>query len=318
MSSAPTAFRLGSEVADGGRFRRQQSAFRDWVTRDGSSRYPAEAGRYHLYVSYACPWASRAVIVRQLKGLEDVVSMSAVDPVRDERGWAFTGGEYTDPLEGFELIEEAYRLTADEIPERLTVPVLWDRETRTVVNNESADVIRMFNDAFDEAGADPEVDLYPAELREEIDAINERVYSGLNDAVYRAGFATSQDAYAEAFGNVFDTLDWLEGLLAERRYLLGDRITEADWRLFTTLVRFDVVYVLHFKCNRNRLVDMPNLWGYTRELYQEPGVADTVRFDKIKRHYFCTHPMINPHSIVPLGPRVDFAEPHGRGTRAAA
>jgi putative glutathione S-transferase len=264
-------------------------------------------------VSYACPWASRTLIVRRLKGLEDAISMSPVDPVRDRRGWAFTGGEYTDPLEGFAYLSEAYDRTGPGPHGRVTVPVLWDKQEGRIVNNESADVVRILNSGFDAVAAHPEVDLYPEALRGEIDAVNARVYDGLNNGVYRAGFATTQAAYEEGFRDVFATLDWLEERLASRRYLAGDVLTEADWRTFVTLVRFDPVYVGHFKCNRNRIVDLPNLWGYTRELYQHDGVAETVRLDEIKRHYYVTHPSINPTGVVPLGPDVDFTTPHGRG-----
>ncbi len=308
-----SSFGLGrEELGDDGRFVRQQSAYRDWVTRDGSSGFPAEAGRYHLYISWACPWASRAAIVRLAKGLEGVVSVSALDPVRDERGWAFSGGEYTDELNGFVFLSEAYAASPAGVPGRVTVPVLWDRVRGRVVSNESADIVRMLGSAWDEVGADAAVDLYPEQQREEIDGLNERIYSGLNNAVYEAGFATSQAAYEEAYGRVFETLDWLEERLTGRRYLLGNRITEADWRLFTTLVRFDAVYVGHFKCNRNRVVDLPSTWGYTRDLFQQPGVAATVRLNEIKRHYYGTHLMINPSRIVPTGPELDFSAPHHR------
>jgi putative glutathione S-transferase len=303
-----TSFSIAREQAPDGRFHRQESRFRRWVTADASSGFPAVAGRYHLYVSYACPWASRAVIVRKLKGLEDVVSLSAVDPIRDERGWAFTGGEYTDPLNGFALLAEAYEATEPGFDERVTVPVLWDRETRTIVSNESADVIRMLDRAFP-SDAPP---LCPPEREQEIDALNAWTYAGLNNAVYEAGFARTQAAYEEAYERVFATLDVLERTLADRRFLLGSRPLETDWRVFTTLVRFDAVYVGHFKCNRNRLVDLPNLWGYARDLYQWPGIAEDVRLGEIKRHYYATHPMINPSGIVPRGPRLDFTTPHGR------
>ncbi len=297
------AFTVGQAERAGGRFLRQRSRFRDQVTID-------EPGRYHLYVSYACPWASRTLVVRALRGLGDAVSASPVDPVRDDRGWAFTGGEYTDPLNGLRLLSEAYDRTAPGPHGRITVPVLWDRETERVVNNESADVVRMLNAS---PLGDPAVDLYPEALRAEVDAVNERVYDGLNNGVYQAGFATTQEAYEEAYAKVFATLDWMEERLGRQRYLAGDVLTEADWRAFVTLVRFDAVYVGHFKCNRTRIVDLPNLWGYTRELHQVPGVAETVRLDEIKRHYHVTHPSINPTGVVPLGPALDFTTPHGRG-----
>jgi putative glutathione S-transferase len=293
-----------------GAFVRQQSRFRDWVGDDGSTAYPAAAGRYHLYVSYACPWASRAIIVRKLKRLEDAIGMTVVDPVRDERGWRFTDEE-PDPHNGFRFLAEAYEATEPGFDARVTVPVLWDTETGRIVNNESADIVRMLNSAFD-AWGDASVDLYPRELREEIDAINERVYETVNNGVYRAGFAGSQEAYEEAFDELFASLDWLDELLQGRRYLLGDRITEADWRLFVTLVRFDAVYVGHFKCNLRRIEDHPQLSGYLRDLYQQPGIADTVRLDQIKRHYYLTHPQLNPTRIVPKGPRLTLDAPHDR------
>lgn len=303
-----------AETDEGGRFVRQASRFRDWVTADGSSGFRAEPGRYHLYVSRACPWAHRTIIVRRLKGLEDVISLSVVDPVRDERGWAFTEGpgHGPDTLNGFAFLSEAYLLSDPEFEGRVTVPVLWDRDTERIVNNESAEIIRMLNSEFDR-WAGPSPDLYPAGLREEIDQVNDLVYRTVNDGVYRAGFATTQEAYDEAFDAVFATLDDLDRHLASRRYLVGERITEADWRLFTTLVRFDAVYALHFKCNLRRIVDYPSLWPYLRELYQVPGVAETVDFDHIKRHYYVTHTSLNPTGIVPKGPALDLTQPHGRG-----
>jgi len=309
-------FGLGREAGDDGRFHRQPSAFRDWVTPEG--RYRPEAGRYHLYVSKACPWAHRTIIVRNLKGLEDVISMSEVDPVRDDRGWAFSGGEFTDPVNGFSFLSEAYDATDRSFDGRYSVPVLWDTRTGRIVNNESGDIVRMLGSAFDELAGRPDLDLYPEALREEIDALNERIYATVNNGVYATGFATSQEAYEEGFTQLFESLDRLEDLLGDRRYLTGDAITEADWRLFTTLLRFDPVYFVHFKCNRNRIVDFPNLWGYLRDLYQQDGVAETVDLDKIKRHYYCTHPMLNPSRIVPLGPRLDLDEPHDRERLAAA
>lgn len=309
---AKAQFRAETDAS--GRFVRQKSRFRDRVTADGSSGFRAEPGRYHLYVSRACPWAHRAIIVRRLKALEDVISMSVVDPVRDDRGWAFRPGRGhgEDPVNGFAFLAEAYRVSDPEFRGRITVPVLWDRQGGRIVSNESADVVRMLNAEFDEWG-DASVDLYPVGLREEIDAVNDRVYRTINNGVYRAGFATSQEAYEEAFDALFESLAWLDGLLGERRYLAGDRVTEADWRLFTTLVRFDAVYALHFKCNLRRLVDHPRLWPYVRELYQWPGVAETVDMDHIKRHYYLTHGSINPTGIVPKGPDTGFTQPHGRG-----
>jgi putative glutathione S-transferase len=291
------------ESSRAGAFERRASTFREWVA-------DAESGRYHLYVSAACPWCHRTMIVRTLMGLEETVGISYADPIRDERGWAFTGGRFVDRVEGMAFLAEAYERSAPGYDGRVTAPVLWDRRERRIVNNESSEIIRMF-ETGSFGGSGP--DLYPAALAAEIDAVNERVYETLNNGVYRCGFASTQAAYEAAFGPLFETLDWLEALLGERRYLLGDAITEADWRLFVTLVRFDAVYYGHFKCNRRRLVDYPNLWGYARELYRWPRVADTVELDEIKRHYYATHPQINPTRIVPLGPLIDFTTPHGRG-----
>jgi putative glutathione S-transferase len=291
------------EPAGAGGFERQDSAFRERVEH-------ADPGRYHLYVAAACPWCHRTMIVRTLLGLAPAVGISYLDPIRDERGWAFTGGPYVDRLEGMSFLAEAYLGTDPAYDGRVTAPVLWDHAERRIVNNESSEIIRMF-----ELGAFGAVaqDLYPAAFAAEIDAINDRVYRTVNNGVYRAGFARTQAAYEAAFRPLFETLDWLERLLGERRYLLGATLTEADWRLFPTLVRFDAVYYTHFKCNLRRLVDYPNLWGYTRELYQLPGVAATVERQQIKDHYFRTHPQLNPSRIVPLGPAIDFTEPHGRG-----
>ncbi len=299
------------ETGPRGAFERQQSAFRERVTADGSTGFQAEPGRYHLYVSYACPWAHRTILVRKLKQLEDVVGMTVVDPVRDERGWAFTDETGPDPVNGFAFLSEAYEASDPRFEGRVTVPVLWDRRSGSIVNNESSEILRMLNSEFDEWG-DRSVDFHPAELRDEIERINALVYPGLNNGVYRCGFASTQEAYDQAYERLFSTLDQLEALLATRRYLAGDRITEADWRAFTTLVRFDPVYHGHFKCNRQRLADFPALWAYTRELYQVPGVAATVNLDHIKRHYYVTHRRINPSGIVPRGPALDFDEPHGR------
>jgi putative glutathione S-transferase len=251
--------------------------------------------------------------MRRLKGLDDVVSLSVVDPIRDARGWAFRDvpGAQLDPINGFNFLSQAYAATEAGYDGNVTVPVLWDTATGQIVNNESSEVIRMLNSAFN-AYTPVTDDYYPVDLREEIDQVNARVYPTVNNGVYRCGFARSQGAYDRAFGELFDSLDWLEERLATRRYLCGDRVTEADWRLFTTLLRFDAVYVGHFKTNRNRIVDMPNLWGYARELYQWPGVAETVNWDHIKRHYYVTHTSINPSGIVPLGPRTDWTVPHGR------
>ena len=296
-----------------GSFVRAVSNFRDWVTADATSDYPAEAGRYHLYVSLACPWAHRTVIVRQLKRLTDVVSLSIVDPIRDERGWAFTGALRTDldAVNGFRFLSEAYTASDPAYPGRVSVPVLWDRRTGRIVNNESADIIRMLGTAFD-AFTDVDLGLYPVELADEIDTVNNRVYDGLNNAVYRAGFGRTQAAYDASVHDVFETLDWLDARLADRRYLVGSHITEADWRLFTTLVRFDPVYVTHFRCDRRRIVDYPALSGYLRELYAVPGVAGTVDFDQIRRHYFLTHRDLNPRGLLPIGPVIDLSARHGR------
>jgi len=301
------------ETSQHGAFVRQESAFRRRVSADGSTGFPAESGRYHLYVSYACPWAHRAIIYRRLKGLEDAIGMTVVDPIRDRSGWAFRDGpgHSRDPIEGFRFLREAYLATDPAFDGRVTVPVLWDKRTKHIVNNESADLVRMLNSEFDEWG-DPSVDFYPEPLRDEIDALNARIYERVNNGVYRCGFATSQEAYEEAFRLLFEMLDELEERLDSRRYLTGDRITEADWRLFTTLVRFDPVYVGHFKCNLRRIEDYPNLLGYTRDLYQQPGVAETVNLDHIKRHYYVTHGAINPTRIVPVGPDIDYDWPHGR------
>jgi putative glutathione S-transferase len=307
------------ETGRRGEFIRQDSAFRDRVTADGSSGYQAEPGRYHLYVSYACPWAHRTIIFRRLKVLEGVVGISVVDPIRDERGWAFTddvGGP--EPVNGFRFLAEAYQATDTDFDGRVTVPVLWDKQTGRIVNNESSEIIRMLNSEFDEWARGSVVDFYPEPLREEIDAINADVYENVNNGVYRCGFAASQEAYDEAYEKLFDALGRLEARLENRRYLMGKKQTEADWRLFTTLVRFDPVYVGHFKCNERRLVDYPNLWAYTRDLFQTPGVAQTVYMDHIKRHYYLTHRTINPTGVVPRGPAIDYTEPHNRDELVAA
>ena len=303
----------------GGRFQRQDSAFRSWVTADGSSGFKAEPGRYHLYVSLACPWAHRTLIVRALKRLEDAISVSVVHWHMGENGWEFREGPGAtgDALHGARYLHEIYTRAKPDYTGRVTVPVLWDKQTGTIVNNESSEIIRMLNREFD-AWAKPMPDLYPEDLRAEIDAINETVYATVNNGVYRAGFATTQEAYEEAVDTLFDSLDDLEERLSRRRYLAGDRITEADWRLFTTLVRFDPVYVGHFKCNKRRLADYPNLWAYTRELYQVPGVAETVDLHHIKHHYYGSHKTINPTGIVPKGPEIDFSAPHDRARMSPA
>jgi putative glutathione S-transferase len=313
MAMTLERFDLGREAAESGEFVRQDSAFRDLVTADGSSEFPAAAGRYHLYVARACPWAHRTLIVRRLKGLEAAIDVSYVHPFRDDRGWAFPGGDHVDQLNGFSLLSEAYERTDPSFDGRVSVPVLWDHVGGRIVNNESADIIRMLNSEFDAFAEHPEIDLYPEALRPEIDRINERVYAEVNNGVYRAGFARGQEAYEDAFDRLFTALSWLERQLGERRYLAGDVITEADWRLFTTLVRFDAVYYVHFRCNGRLIADHPNLWGYARELYQVPGVAETVSFEEIKEHYYTTHDELNPKRIIPKGPFLDWNEPHGRG-----
>ena len=295
------------ERSESGAFDRQEDAFTDWVTRDGSSGFPAELGRYHLYVSLACPWAHRIVIVRVLKRLERVIGMTVVDPIRDERGWAFREGPgySADPINGFTYLKEAYLATDPNYTGRVTVPALWDTVTRRIVSNSDDDLMRMLNRAFDDH-TDSDLDLYPESLRAEIDEVNTFVYPYVNDGVYRSGFATTQQAYESAVRKLFETLDRLEDRLSRQQYLVGDQITEADWRLFTTLVRFDAVYHGHFKCNIRRIVDYEHLYGYLRDLYQQEGIADTVDFDHIKRHYYVTHNDINPTGIVPVGPKLDL------------
>ncbi len=304
----------------GGKFVRANSKFRNWITPDGKNApsgqaFEAEVGRYHLYVSYACPWAHRTLIFRKLKGLEDMIGLSVVNHFMGRQGWTFeeTDGVVPDPVMSAEFLHQIYTKAEPKFSGRVTVPVLWDKKTETIVNNESSEIIRMFNSAFDHLGATPG-DFYPKALRTEIDEVNERVYHTVNNGVYRCGFATTQEAYEEACGELFETLDWLEARLSKQRYLVGDQITEADWRLFTTLLRFDPVYFGHFKANLRRIVDYPNLWGFTRELYQVPGVKETVNMHHIKHHYYRSHESINPTRIVPLGPMIDYDEPHGRDT----
>jgi glutathionyl-hydroquinone reductase len=296
-------------------FQRPPSRFRDWVSADGSTGYPAEPGRYHLYVSWACPWAHRTVIGRRLKRLENVLGMSVVDPIRDERGWAFTGGEYVDPINGFEFLREAYARTDPRYDGRISVPVLWDTERGRIVNNESADILRMFTTAFGALG-DERVDLFPDVHRAEIDALNARLYEDVNNAVYVAGFSTDQSVYEQTVRRMFATLDEFDARLATRRFLFGDAPVESDWRLFTTLLRFDAVYFIHFKCSIRRIAEYRHLWPYARDLFQQPGVADTVRFDEIRRHYYLTHPSINPSGLIALQPAGGFAEPHDRARLA--
>ena len=296
-----------------GEFVRQEDAFRDFVSTDDSSPHPAVAGRYHLYVSLACPWASRTVIARKLLGLEDVIGLTVVDPVRDERGWAFREGpgHSADPINGFKFLAEAYRATDPGFDGRVTVPVLWDKETGRIVNNSEDDICRMFNGAFRKY-ATMEYDLFPTDLQRDHDRLSEFIYDRVNNGVYKAGFANSQKVYEKACWTLFAALDELEERLAKGRYLFGKRIVEVDWRLFCTLVRFDAVYYVHFKCNLRRIVDYPNLNGYLLDLYQQAGIAETVNLDHIKRHYYMTHDEINPTRIVPIGPQLDFTRPHGR------
>ena len=297
-----------------GEFKRQDDAFRGWVTEDGASGYPAARGRYHVYVSLACPWAHRTIIVRKLKKLEGVIGMTVVDPIRDERGWAFRDGpgHSSDPVNGFRFLSEAYAATDPSYRGRVTVPVLWDTVTKRMVSNSDDDIMRMFNSAFNRF-TDSTLDLYPKDLREEIDPLNAFIYENVNNGVYLAGFATSQEVYERAVRRLFDALDTLDARLSSRRYLFGPRIAETDWRLFVTLVRFDAVYHGHFKCNIRRILDYPNLFGYLKDLYQYEGISDTVNFDHIKRHYYMTHDEINPTRIVPVGPAQDLTAPHGRG-----
>ena len=302
-----------------GRFIRPASAFRNFVTPDGSAGpsgeggFAAEAGRYHLYISPACPWAHRTLIFRALKKLDDVISISLSEPLYGKTGWEFgtARGGTRDDANGKTTLAEIYLLADPHYTGRVSVPVLWDKKRRTIVNNESSEIIRIFNSAFD-AFTEVRTDYYPVALRGEIDAINDVVYPNINNGVYRAGFATSQDAYEEAARAIFATLDDIEKRLSRQRYLVGGQITEADWRLFTTLVRFDAVYYSHFKCNLRRVADYPNLWNYTRDLYQVPGIAGTVSIDQIKRHYYGSQRQVNPTGIVPIGPVIDFAAPHDR------
>jgi putative glutathione S-transferase len=305
------------EQSKSGSFKRQEDAFRDWVKRDRSTLYPPEEDRYHLYVSFACPWAHRTIIFRNLKGLEKTIGMTVVDPVRDERGWAFREGpgHSEDPINGFKFLSEAYYATDSNYHGRVTVPVLWDKKTKRIVSNSDDDLLRMFNSEFANFASD-DYDFAPADLVDEIDALNRTIYERVNNGVYLAGFASRQKPYERAATRLFETLDELDARLATRRYLFGDRMTETDWRLFVTLIRFDAVYHGHFKCNVRRIVDYANLWPYLRDLYQHDGVANTVNFDHIKRHYYMTHEEINPTRIVPIGPALDLDAPHGRDQKS--
>jgi len=302
-----------------GEFIRTDSSFRNWITADGSAGpsgvggFAAEPGRYHLYVSYACPWAHRTLIFRKLKGLEDIISFSVVHPLMPAESWVF--GEHPGATEehlfGFEYMYQVYQKADRNFNRLVTVPVLWDKKNQTIVNNESSEIIRMMNSAFNNY-TDSKLDFYPEHLRDEIDAVNQPIYDNVNNGVYRTGFAETQQAYDSAYECLFNTLDELEDRLSKQRYLVGKEITEADWRLFTTLVRFDPVYYNHFKTNKKRLIEYSNLWAYTRELYQVSGVAETTNMEHIKLHYFGSHKSLNPTGIVPNGPDIDFMTPHGR------
>jgi putative glutathione S-transferase len=317
---------FAAETSAVGEFQRQEDAFREWISDDGSTPFPAVAGRYHLYVSLACPWASRTVIFRKLKGLEEAIGMTMLDPVRDEKGWAFrdpkrSGGTTsvssffppsTDPINGFHFLSEAYVATDSNFDGRVTVPVLWDKETKKIVNNCEDDICPMFNDAFNAVAKNKDIDLFPKDIAAEHAKLADFIYDNINNGVYKTGFATRQRPYEISCRKLFEALDQLEERLSTSRYLFGKRIVDADWRLFCTLVRFDVVYYIHFKCSVRRILDYPNLQGYLMDLYQQPGIAETVSFDHIKRHYYMTHVEINPMRIVPIGPTLDLTGPHGR------
>ena len=316
-----------AEQTDSGEFQRQEDAFREWISNDGSTPYPAAGGRYHLYVSLACPWASRTIIFRKLKGLEDTIGMTIVDPFRDEKGWAFRDPERsrpgsalnkldqfesTDPVNGFHYLSQTYTATDPNFKERVTVPALWDKKTKKIVNNCEDDICPMFNRVFNEFAKNKDIDFFPKDIEAEHSKLSDFLYDNVNNRVYRAGFATRQRAYEGSCKKLFDALDEIEKRLSKSRYLFGNRMVEADWRLFCTLIRFDAVYYGHFKCNLRRIIDYPNLQGYLLDLYQHPGIAETVSIDHIKRHYYMTHEEINPTRIVPLGPIIDLNRPHGR------
>ena len=310
----------------GGAFKRSEAQFRNWVTADGApgptgeGGFKAESGRYHLYISHACPWANRTMIFRSLKGLTDHIDVSVVHPDMLSDGWTFSDdfpGATGDRLFGSGFARDIYLRAKPDMTGRVTVPILWDKDRDTIVSNESAEIIRMFNSAFNGITGDAQ-DFYPDALRDQIDALNARIYDAVNNGVYKAGFATSQQAYDSAVHTLFDALDWVEDILSRNRYLAGDSITEADWRLFPTIARFDAVYHQHFKCNRARIIDYPNLWGWARELYQWPGIRDVVQFDHFIRHYHYSHNSINPHRIIPIGPQIDWETPHGREALRAA
>ena len=317
------------EESASGEFKRQEDAFRDWISTDNSTPFPVAANRYHLYVSLACPWASRTLIARKLLGLEEVIGMTVVDPVRDERGWAFRDPNpsseqhlaasfaSTDPINGFHFLAEAYELTDPNFDGRVTVPVLWDKETRRIVNNCEDDICRMFNDAFRGLAKNQKVDLFPKDIAVEQEKLSDFIYDKINNGVYKAGFTTRQRVYERACQQLFDALDQLEDRLATSRYLFGIKIVEIDWRLFCTLIRFDIVYYIHFKCSLRRIIDYHNLQGYLTDLYQHDGIAETVNFDHIKRHYYLTHEKINPSCIVPIGPTLDLSGEHGRARLGA-
>jgi putative glutathione S-transferase len=312
MSESAKPFAIRSGEHRDGVFIRQSSRFREWVTADGSSGFAPERGRYHLYVARACPWAHRTIIARRLMGLQAAISISFVDPVRDDRGWAFSDpGRYEDPVNGFRFLADAYRRMDPEFADRVTVPVLWDRQTATIVNNESADILRMLSTVFAPLAEHP-VLLYPDELAQEIDALNAHIYERVNNGVYRAGFSTRQRVYEQAISELFSTLDELDARLASSRFLFGPEPRETDWRLFTTLIRFDAVYHIHFKCSIRKIAEYPNLWPYLRDLYQWPGVSETVSFDEIRAHYYLTHGAINPHRIMAVMPALDFEAPPNR------
>ncbi|MGZ2259135.1 glutathione S-transferase family protein [Roseobacter sp. A03A-229] len=308
-------------ASTGGKFKRSEAKFRNWITPDGApgpsgdGGFTPDSGRYHLYVSHACPWAHRTLIFRHLKALTDHISVSVVHPDMLTDGWTFETDDHGatgDTLYGLPFARDIYLKADPQISGRVTVPILWDKQRETIVSNESSEIIRMFNSAFDGLTGNT-ADYWPEDLRKAIAPVNDRIYDTVNNGVYKAGFATTQEAYDAAVAPLFDTLDWLEARLTDQRYLMGDRLTEADWRLFTTLVRFDPVYHGHFKCNRKRLIDYPNLWAYVRDLYQTPGVGETVNFAHIIRHYHYSHETINPHRIIPMGPELDFMAPHHRG-----
>ena len=305
-----------SDVTEDGEFVRHQTSFRSQIRADASTDFAPESGRYHLYVSYACPWAHRTLIARKLKGLEDAISFDVVDPVLPDTGWSFDDsapGATGDTINGFRDLREAYLTSNSKFEGAITVPVLWDRQTGQIVNNESAEILRMFNSEFETRASRPDLDLYRESKRKQIDEVNDWIYPCINNGVYRCGFATKQATYSRAFKDLFGALDRVEKILARSRYLTGSELTEADVRLFTTLVRFDAVYVTHFKCNLKRIVDYPNIWGYTRDIFQSAGVAETVNMEHIKTHYFASHRQINPLGIIPDGPALDFESPHGRG-----